>query len=46
MTANVSLRLLYQIFDRLRHWLTLLGYAAASKDPEELSSSATAPRLP
>ena len=45
MTANVSLRLLYQIFDRLLHWLTLLGCASASKDAEELSSCRHRPAL-
>ena len=38
MTANVSLRLPYLIFDRLLNGPTLLGYASASKDAEELSS--------
>jgi hypothetical protein len=33
---DVSLRLLYLIFDRLLSWLTLLGRAASSKDIELL----------
>ena len=36
MIMDVSLRLLYLIFDRLRSWLTLLGRAASSKDVELL----------
>ena len=33
---DVSLRLLYLIFDRLLNWLTLLGRTPASKDVELL----------
>ena len=36
MIANVSLRLLYLIFNRLVHWLTLLVRAPSSKDIELL----------
>src|ERR687891_2698987 len=36
MIVNVSLRLLYLIFDRLLSWLLLLGRASASKDMELL----------
>ena len=36
MIANVSLRLLYLILDRLLSWLTLLGRTASSKDVELL----------
>jgi putative transposase len=36
MIVNVSLRLLYLIFDRLLGWLLLLGRASASKDVELL----------
>jgi hypothetical protein len=36
MIVNVSLRLLYLIFDRLLGWLLLLGRAPASKDVELL----------
>jgi hypothetical protein len=36
MIVNVSLRLLYLIFDRLLGWLLLLGRAPASKDIELL----------
>jgi hypothetical protein len=32
MITDVSLRLLYLIFDRLLRWLALLGSAASSKD--------------
>ena len=34
MITDVSLRLLYLIFDRLLGWLTLLGRASSSKDVE------------
>jgi putative transposase len=33
---GVSLRLLYLIFDRLFHWLTLLGPTSSAKDVELL----------
>ena len=33
---SVSLRLLYLIFDRLLHWLLLLGRTSSSKDIELL----------
>ena len=33
---GVSLRLLYLIFDRLFHWLTLLGRTSSAKDVELL----------
>jgi hypothetical protein len=36
MIVNVSLRLLYLIFDRLLSWLLLLGRTPASKDAELL----------
>jgi hypothetical protein len=36
MIVNVSLRLLYLIFDRLLGWLLLLGRTLASKDIELL----------
>jgi hypothetical protein len=36
MIADMSLRLLYLIFDRLLGWLTLLGRATSSKDIEHL----------
>jgi putative transposase len=36
MIANVSLRLLYLIFDRLLSWLILLGRTTTSKDIETL----------
>jgi hypothetical protein len=36
MLTDVSLRLLYLIFDRLLSWLTLLGRASSSKDIELL----------
>jgi putative transposase len=36
MIANVSLRLLYLIFNGLLHWLTLLGRTSTSKDIELL----------
>jgi hypothetical protein len=36
MLVDVSLRLPYQIFDRLLHWLSLLGRASSSKDIELL----------
>ena len=36
MITDVSLRLLYLIFDRLLGWLTLLGRASSSKDIELL----------
>jgi putative transposase len=36
MIMNVSLRLLYLIFDRLLGWLMLLGRASSSKDVELL----------
>jgi putative transposase len=36
MIADVSLRLLYLIFNRLLSWLTLLGRASSSKDVELL----------
>ena len=36
MIMDVSLRLLYLIFDRLLSWLTLLGRASSSKDIELL----------
>jgi putative transposase len=36
MIVDVSLRLLYLIFDRIRHWLSLLGRASSSKDIELL----------
>jgi hypothetical protein len=36
MIVNVSLRLLYLIFDRLLGWLLLLGRTPASKDLELL----------
>jgi hypothetical protein len=34
MITDVSLRLLYLIFDRLLGWPTLLGRASSSKDVE------------
>jgi hypothetical protein len=34
MITDLSLRLLYLIFDRLLGWLTLLGRASSSKDVE------------
>jgi len=34
---GVSLRLLYLIFDRLFHWLTLLGRTSSAKDVELLT---------
>ena len=36
MIVDVSLRLLYMIFDRILHWLSLLGRASSSKDIELL----------
>jgi putative transposase len=36
MIANVSVRLLYLIFDRLLRWLLLLGRTSASKHAELL----------
>ena len=36
MIVDVSLRLLYLIFDRLLHWLSLLGRGSSSKDIELL----------
>ena len=36
MIADMSLRLLYLIFDRLLSWLMLLGRATSSKDIELL----------
>ena len=36
MIVDVSLRLLYLIFDRLLHWLSLLGRRSSSKDIELL----------
>jgi hypothetical protein len=36
MIANVSLRLLYLIFNGLLHWLTLLGRMSSSKHIELL----------
>ena len=36
MITDVSLRLLYLIFNRLLNWLTLLGRASSSKDIELL----------
>jgi hypothetical protein len=33
---DVSLRLLYLIFDRLLTWLTLLGRASSSKSPDQM----------
>jgi hypothetical protein len=36
MIVNVSLRLLYLIFDRLLGWLVMLGRTPASKDVELL----------
>ena len=36
MIANVSLRALYPIFDRVLGWLTLVGRASISKDAELL----------
>jgi hypothetical protein len=36
MIVDVSLRLLYLIFDRLLNWLTLLGRTPTSKDVELL----------
>jgi putative transposase len=36
MIVDVSLRLLYLIFDRILHWLSLLGRASSSKDIELL----------
>jgi hypothetical protein len=36
MTANMSLHLLYLIFNRLLGWLLLLGRTSASKDVELL----------
>ena len=36
MLVDVSLRLLYLIFDRFLHWLSLLGRASSSKDIELL----------
>jgi hypothetical protein len=36
MIVDVSLRLLYLIFDRLLNWLTLLGRTSTSKDVELL----------
>ena len=36
MITNVSLRLLYLIFDRLLSWLMLLGRTSSSKDIELL----------
>jgi len=36
MIANVSLRLLYLIFNGLLHWLTLLGRGSSSKHIELL----------
>jgi hypothetical protein len=36
MITDVSLRLLYLIFDRLLGWLILLGRASSSKDIELL----------
>jgi putative transposase len=36
MIADVSLRLLYLILDRLHHWLLLLGRTSSSKNIELL----------
>jgi putative transposase len=36
MIMDVSLRLLYLIFDRLLGWLTLLGRPSSSKGTERL----------
>ena len=36
MIANVSLRLLYLILDRLLSWLLLLGRTSSSKNIERL----------